>query len=267
MSLENIQNDFIAAFFSTNRQDAASHVKGDKSLSAEQRIGIYRGSIHGILTQALEQTFPVCNMLLGDKFFRAMCDVFIDKHPPGSPFFADFGAGLGAFLDEFEPAQSVPFVADMARLEWLRKQAWYTKLEPASDFTQLMETPEADYATLSFSLNPSLQLFQSNYRIDLLWSAHQLAGQAEIDAALEQVKVDEPIKLAIWKLTDELAIFDFCEDEKIKKHGKGKTLWDFLQAISKQASLEQLALNFGNKLPAHLSSSIQQGWLQSYQTK
>ena len=267
MSLEKLQNDFIAAFFSTNSQDAASHVKGDESLSAEQRIGIYRGSVHGILTQALEQTFPVCKMLLGEKFFNAMCDVFIDQHPPSSPFFADFGATLASFLDTFEPAKPVPFVADMARLEWLRKQAWQTKLEPASDFTQLMETPEADYATLTFSLNPSLQLFQSNYRIDLLWNAHQLNNQTEIDAAVERVNINEPVKLAIWKLSDELAIFNFIEDEKIKKHNKGKTLWDFLQAVSNQANLEQLALNYNCKLAAHLSSSIQQGWLQSYQTK
>jgi hypothetical protein len=257
MSLEKIQEDFIAAFFSQNLQDAATHVKGNDTLSAEQRIGIYRGSVHGILTQALETTFPVCKMLLGEKFFNAMCDIFIDTHPPSSPFFADFGAGLGRFLDGFEPAQSVPFVADMARMEWLRKESWNSKPAPASDFTQLMETAESDYATLTFSLNPSLQLFQSNYRIDLLWSAHQYDNQDDIDAALEAINMEESVKLAIWKLTSELAIFDFTKNE---------TLWDFLQAISKQASLEQLAIDFGDKLPAHLSSSIQHGWLQSYQT-
>ncbi len=262
MSLEDIQHDFIAAFFNNTLQAAASHVKGDDTLSAEQRIGIYRGSVHGILTQALEQTFPVSKMLLGEKFFNAMCDVFIDKHPPDSPFFADFGAQLATFLDHFEPAQSVPFVADMARFEWLRKTSWNTTLTPTSDFSKLMETPEADYATLTFKLNPSLQLFQSLYRIDLLWSAHQHDKREDIDAALDTIKLDEPVKLAIWKPKDELAIFDLTDI----KTAPGKTLWDFLQAISKQANLKQLALNFSSNLPAHLSSSIQHGWLQSYQT-
>jgi len=260
MSLEDIQNDFIAAFFNNTLQAAASHVKGNGTLSAEQRIGIYRGSVHGILTQALEHTFPVSKMLLGDKFFHAMCDVFIDKHPPDSPFFADFGVHLASFLDHFEPAQTVPFVADMARFEWLRKTSWNTALTPASDFTTLMETPEADYASLTFSLNPSLQLFQSPYRIDLLWSAHKYDKREDIDAALDTITLDEPVKLAIWKPKDELAIFDLTD----RGTATGETLWDFINAIKNKANLEQLASKFSDKLPAYLSSCIQHGWLQSF---
>ncbi len=297
MSLEKLQHDFIAACFNHNLQDAARHVKGNNILDAEQRIGIYRGSVHGILTQALEQTFPVCRMLLGDHFFSAMCDVFIDKHPPDTPYFADYGARLAAFLDNFKPAQAVPFVADMARLEWLRKEAWYSEAEPAGDFSRLMEIPESDYAKLAFKLNPSLQLFESNFRIDLLWSAHQYENQGDIDAALEQIDIDEPVKLAIWKSDGELALFDLNqennedgvqalnnkENHSEKDNGvddnngddrddgnnveqnPDKTLWNFLHAIRNQASLEQLALQFGERLPAHLSHCIQYGWLQSYQ--
>lgn len=256
MKLEEIQNDFIDAFFNRNLKDAATHVKSDEALTAEQRVGIYRGSVHGILTKTLEQTFPVCKMLVGEQFFNKMTSVFIDQHPPTTAFFADFGGDMPEFLNNFEPANSVPYLADMANLEWLRKVSWSTPItnEEASDFSKLAEIPASDQANLVFSLNPSLKLMTFDYRVDLLWFAHQ----PQSDIQLEQLTIDEPIRLAIWKTTDELAIHSFEENER------DQALWGFLHAISEKQNLEQLATRFSEQLPACLSMSIQNGWLQTY---
>ena len=84
MHLEELQQDFINAIFEKNNSIAAKHVTGDDRLTAEQRLGIYRGSVHGILTSSLGVTFPVTKTLVGETFFDHMCDVFIDQYPPES---------------------------------------------------------------------------------------------------------------------------------------------------------------------------------------
>lgn len=262
MNLEDIQNDFIDAFFNKNLKDAAVHVKSDDTLTAEQRVGIYRGSVHGILTKTLEQTFPVCKMLVGEQFFDKITSVFIDQYPPTTTFFADFGGDMPTFLDNFEPAKSVPFLADMAKLEWFRKVAWSTPLQETSDFSKLAEIPESDQANLIFKLAPSLQLFESSYRIDHIWFAHQPESEIE----LEQIAIDEPIKLAVWKTEKELALhsFEFGFETDETSIEKNQAIWNFLHDVSENKNLGQLAASYAENLPVCLSMSIQNSWLQSY---
>ena len=42
--------------------------------------------------------------------------------------------------------------------------------------------------------------------------------------------------------------------------------WDFINAISEQKNITQLAEQFGEHLPSHLNRCIQEGWIQSFKT-
>ena len=253
MHLEELQQDFINAIFEKNNSTAAKHITGDERLSAEQRLGIYRGSVHGILTHSLGIVFPVTKSLVGETFFDQMCDVFIDQYPPKSPFFAKYGGDFPEFLEQFEPAKSIYYLSDVAALEWARQVVWHEILLEPVDFSQMARLTEEQQTNVWFELKQSLRLIESGYRIDLIWFAHQ----DESSIKLEDVNIDENVCLIIWKGLDGIKITQIEETDR--------EYWGFLKAISEQNNITQLAEQFGEQLPSHLNRCIQEGWIQSFE--
>ena len=48
---------------------------------------------------------------------RAMAREFVRAHPPSSPLLFLYGQEFPAFMETFEPARSIPYLADVARIE------------------------------------------------------------------------------------------------------------------------------------------------------
>lgn len=90
-----------------------------------QRYAIYRNNVVASLIQALADTFPVCRELVGADFFHAMAHAYVARRLPRSPVLARYGGAFAAFVAAHAPAASVPYLADMARLEYLRVRAYY----------------------------------------------------------------------------------------------------------------------------------------------
>lgn len=254
MNIKTIQEDFISAIFGGDNSPAASHVIGGDVLSAEQRFGIYTGSVHGILTQALGATFPVCKALVGDQFFDNMCKIFIDTHPPTTSFFAEYGDKFPEFLTTFKPVKDIAYFVDVARFEWARHDVWHQQSSEQSDFSSLATLNEDQQDKVIFQLSKTLRLIQSDYRIDELWFAHQ----DDESISLETIEIEKPVKLFIFKNEGVIKVSSMNETES------DSAFWDFIEAISKGRTLGLLADEFGEALSEHLSQGIQSGWIQSF---
>ncbi|MCK5903369.1 MAG: putative DNA-binding domain-containing protein [Cocleimonas sp.] len=249
MSLDKLQQDVVKAFFG-DPIVADDYIIGDDVLTAAQRFGIYKGSVHGVLTQALSDMYPVCKALVGDSFFDHVTSKFINKNPPDTAFFADFGGGFSHFLSHFESAKSVEYLADMAYLEWLRHNAWNSKNQSASDFSTLETYSVTQQMAMVFSLAETASLWQSEYRIDQLWDAHQ--EESAIDLA--QIDIFEHLKLLIWR-----------NDYTLHMHKLTAQQFSFLNAVQQGKPLEILAEEFTETLPELLSISLQNAWIRSYE--
>ena len=254
MDIKTLQGDFIEAIFGGEKSPAISHVMGDDTLTAEQRLGIYKGSVHGILTQALGTIFPVCKALVGDDFFDNMCDLFINKYPPKTTYFAEYGGDLPAFLKSFEHVKDIPYLVDMARLEWARQTVWHANSAKASDFSALSKLNEEQQSKVVFQLAENMHLIESEFRIDVLWFAHQ----PDTDIKLEDIEINQAVKLIVRKDQDTLKISLMSEDEN------DRDFWDFLYSISLAYNLEHLAEQYGEALGNHLSQGIEGAWIQSF---
>jgi len=257
MNLSQIQIDFIDAFFGGEKEAASAHIIGNKTLSAEQRLGIYRGSVHGILTQALGLTFPVCKALVGEKFFDKMCTVFIDQYPPKTSFFTEYGNHFSTFLRTFKHVETITYIADIAKLEWFRHEIWHKKTQlniTPEKFAELAELAEAQQHKVIFQLTNTVRLIQSKYRIDNIWFAHQDDSKLTLD----DIEINEETKLLIWKEKGSIKISLMTNTEA------DNLTWFFLDAISKNKTLEQLAEQFGEELPKLLNQGIVNGWIESF---
>src|SRR5258708_4184364 len=96
-------------------------VAGPKSKAADKRYNVYRNNVTVSLTSALAVAFPATQRITGADFFRAMARFYVPAPPPLSPLVFEYGRDFPDFIDRYEYAQSVPWLADVARVEraWL----------------------------------------------------------------------------------------------------------------------------------------------------
>lgn len=152
--------------FSRNGADPAS------------RFAVYRNNVHSSLINALATAYPVTLQLVGEEFFRAMAGLFIQACPPTSPLISEYGSAFAAFIQDFEPAASVPYLADIARLERLRVRAYHAADTPPLDQLTVLQAlqGQTDLGKLRLQLHPSLATLNSAYAVVAVWAAHQTEG-------------------------------------------------------------------------------------------
>jgi hypothetical protein len=152
------------------------------------RFAVYRNNVLSSLINALADSYPVVQALVGVEFFRAMAQGYVHNHPPRSRLLVHYGDDLADFIADFEPARSLPYLADVARLEARRIQAYHAAdVEPVS--TEELAAAVSDAAQLPglvFHLHPSLHVLSSAYAVRSLWAAHQ--GEL----TLEQIVIEQP---------------------------------------------------------------------------
>lgn len=155
------------------------------------RFAVYRNNVVHSLVNVLADTFPVVRQLVGGEFFGAMARLYLVEHPPASALMHRYGEGLPDWISDFEPARELPYLADVARLEWARLRAFHaTDAEPVEDqvLIGLMQTPER-LAGTSLALHPSAAIVRSSHPIVSLWSAHQIDDAAR-DLQLSALRMD-----------------------------------------------------------------------------
>lgn len=141
----------------------------------EARFAVYRNNVTVSLVDALADTFPVVQELVGEAFFRAMAKVFVQAHPPRSRVMAYYGNSFADFVASFAPAASVPYLADVARLEMGRVRAYHAADVPPinSDALHGVLADPQQLLSLRLVLHPSVHVITSRYAIFSLWAAHQ----------------------------------------------------------------------------------------------
>jgi putative DNA-binding protein len=182
------QSDFAAALFDPSSA-CPDGLRVWNGSDPTRRLAVYRNNVIVSLVDALAETFPVVQELVGTEFFRAMAAVFVRQAPPHSRILARYGQAFPGFIEQFEPARVVAYLADMARLEFARVRAYHAAdAEPVTKeaLGLAMANPER-IPELRLVCHPSLSVVESSFAVVSIWAAHQGEGDlATIDPAQAQ---------------------------------------------------------------------------------
>lgn len=121
-SLLECQRRFLAALYDHAEPGPLEQIAGAR-LEPAARLRIYRHSSAIIHTETLRTAFPAVAALVGEAFFEQVSTRYRRVHPSQSGNLQGFGAHFADFLGSLPEAQGVPYLGDVARLEWLRQQA------------------------------------------------------------------------------------------------------------------------------------------------
>ena len=166
--LTGFQTDFAAAL---RAGDPAARPQG-LDAEAAARFRVYRNNLYHGLGQQLAEAYPVVRRLVGEAFFQATAREFLAGRPPRSRSLALFGEAFPDFLQTFPPAQSLPYLADVARLERARLEALHAAdaapLTPAELGRMGLAGAEAGFAA-----HPAARVVASDHPIVDLWRANR----------------------------------------------------------------------------------------------
>ncbi len=149
------------------------------------RLAIYRANVAANAAKALAAAYPVMRQLVGDEFFDALARAYSNAHPSASGDLNEHGAQFALFLDSFEHTRELPYLPDVARLEWLVHRAHYAADHPALDLARLTRIPDHEYPGLALKLHSAAGLLRSPYPVGRIWEVHQPDYGGEITADLD----------------------------------------------------------------------------------
>jgi hypothetical protein len=153
------------------------------------RAAVHRNTFVGTLVDALADSFPVTRAMAGEAFFDAMARARVLAEPPASPVLTDYAITFPRFVAAFEPAGAVPVLAEMARLEAARLQAFHA--EDAAPIGLDQFHPLACDAGLleatGVVLHPAAHWDSAAHALVELWRAH---SEAERMSAVDLRGID-----------------------------------------------------------------------------
>lgn len=83
-----------------------------------EALAIHRNTaLHG-LVNALRLSCPTVDALVGQAFFDQAALAFAEENPPATAWLTGYGSGFADFLDAFAFAADLPYLGDVARLDF-----------------------------------------------------------------------------------------------------------------------------------------------------
>jgi hypothetical protein len=171
------QSDFAAAVKDPSLAIPA-RVRAWNSDAPLRRFKVYRNNVSASLRGALASRFAATQAIVGEDFFQAMAQAFIDAHPPRSPLLLEYGDDFADFVENFSPASALAYLPDVIRLEAARSHAYHAADQAPLDPGCLTTIAPENLADVRFVPHPSLGIVRSSHPIVTIWAMN--AGELDL---------------------------------------------------------------------------------------
>jgi len=191
--------------------DAAETLLVTDKMPAEAQLAMYRQGTASGYVGVLKEIYPVIYALVGEAFFYRMMEIFVERHPTLLFNMKHYGEDMVAFLANFQPVSKLPYLPDIARLEWAWHQAAIAPDELGFNFEALGQIDANKQTDIIFLLPQSARLIYSQYPIYRIWEVNQADFKGEQTVNLD----DGPEVLLVWRDRRHCRIEQLTREEAI----------------------------------------------------
>src|SRR5262249_20418531 len=107
--------------------------------------------------------YPAVQRITGVDFFRAMARFHVRATPPASPLLFEYGRDFPAFIEGYEHAQDMPWLADTARIEPAWLHTYHGAGASALSADALAAVPPERLGDLVLAAHPAARIVRSIY--------------------------------------------------------------------------------------------------------
>lgn len=220
------QGNFSAAVINPGAEIPAG-LFGPSRLPSRKRFAVYRNNVIVGLVEALRANFPATCRIVGEEFFWAMAREYVVAELPTSPVLFHYGGRFPDFIAQFEPAGTLPYLADVARIERACSEAYHAPEQQALDADALAGIPSYQISDLCLMLHPSLRIIRSQFPSLRIWRMNiggGLPSPVDLESGGEDALVVRPNgDVDLHSLSPGVASF-------VNSLAEGKTLMTAMEA-------------------------------------
>lgn len=161
---------------------------------ATERLHVYADGYPARIAESLAETFPAVTHVIGRGALFGLVQRYVRAHPPASYNLNHCGRALSAFLREDALSQELPFLPDLAELEWRVAEAFHAVTAAPVDPADLSawSLDQWEHATLRFQTGTAL--VESAWPIRDIWAARDTPIEA-VDIDLQ----DRPDRVLVFR--------------------------------------------------------------------
>ena len=237
MRLADRQREFSAAVINPGAEIPPG-LFGPSRLPSRERFAVYRNNVVVGLIEALRASFPATRSIVGEEFFWAMARDYVFLEPPTSPVLFHYGDRFPDFIAQFEPAGTLPYLADVARIERACTEAYHAAEQPALRADALSGIPSYQIADLCLMLHPSLRIVRSQFPSIRIWRMNVgdgLPSPVDLESGGEDALVVRPNgNVDVRSLSPGVASF-------VRSLAEGKTLMTATEAALNESRSFELS--------------------------
>ena len=167
--------EFTPALLDPDRAPPAV-ISGPNGKTAGKRYNVYRNNVTVSLISALAATFPATKRITGEDFFRAMARFHVRATPPTSPLLFEYGHDFPDFIERYEYAQDMPWLADVARIERAWLDAYHAADEEPLTPQALASIPPGQLADTVLKPHPAAWILRSRFPAVSIFAANRNDG-------------------------------------------------------------------------------------------
>lgn len=197
------QQALLTTLFASGRHSAeiaTEFIASHAYQTSNRGLNAYQSNAHSLAERSLQAVYPVLAQLLGDESFAAFARAFWHAHPPQRGDLAHWGDALADFIAASPQLADVPYLADVARVEWALHQA-ATAPDADADLATLHHLMEQDPAVLHLRLAPGIKMVNSNWPVVSIVHAHAVADGAapDLSQAHERLHSGTTETALVWR--------------------------------------------------------------------
>ncbi|MGE0734010.1 MAG: putative DNA-binding domain-containing protein [Alphaproteobacteria bacterium] len=166
-SLLSLQTHFRATIVRNVTDPLATLVDG-AGIDPVARLGIYRNHFLHSLSDALNATFATVRGAVGSDFSGQLAREFVRTRPPVAPCLFEYGAEFADFLAHHPQCRSLPYLPDVARLDWAINESYHAADARALDAARLLVL-DADAAGSVLWPHPATRTLRAEYPVHEIW--------------------------------------------------------------------------------------------------
>ncbi len=248
--LEGFHDHFLSAIAG----DSAALSPWCSGPRAEAGLSVYRNTIAKGRADALAAQFPTVERVVGADWLAAAAAVHGAEYPPQTASLLSYGGDFADWLAAFPPAAEMPFLAGLARLDYLWSESHLAAdAEPLAPDALAGLAPEA-FGRHALTLHPATRFAGFDDSTPDLWRALQPPAEApealELGDAPQGLLITRPALeiTAVVIGPGELAFLQACE--------AGQSLADAaVVALTLQSDLDLSAL-FARQIAAGVFATL-----------
>lgn len=153
------------------------------------RLDIYAQMYWARLHDVLLEDFPRVAAILGAERFRAVVCAYLARNPSVQPSVRHIGDRFAEFLVTTSESAALPFLADLARLEWARLAVFDAPDAQPLGAEHLRAVAPGDWPGLIFRLVPAVEFLHSAWPVHALWATAEGGLPEGVEPAETAVRV------------------------------------------------------------------------------